>query len=78
MRAHAVARPTQQLSPAPGPLVQLVLALLWPEGLVQQSQAAAREAAAYIQMARPINLLPSCLLVFIGAWVRGPPGRTAA
>jgi len=29
-------------------------------------------------MARPINLLPSCLLVFIGAWVRGPPGRTAA
>ena len=66
----AVAQPTQQLSSSPGPLAQLVLAMLWPEGILRQSHTAAKECAAYLEMARPINLLPSCLLVFIGAWVR--------
>lgn len=66
----AVAQPTQQLSSSPGPVAQLVLAMLWPEGLLRQSHTVAKETAAYLEMARPINLLPSCLLVFIGAWVR--------
>lgn len=29
-----------------------------------------QEAAAYFEMARLINLLPSCILVYLGAWVR--------
>ena len=36
-------------------------------------QVAAQHAEAfgeYLRMARPINLLPSALLVFVGAWVR--------
>lgn len=28
-----------------------------------------QEAAAYVEMARLVNLVPSCLLVFLGAWV---------
>ena len=66
----AAAQQTNELSSAPSWLPQLVVTLLWPEGILEQSERTAKEAAAYVQMARPINLLPSCLLVFIGAWVR--------
>lgn len=29
-----------------------------------------QEAAAYFEMARLVNLVPSCVLVYLGAWVR--------
>ena len=28
-----------------------------------------QEAAAYVEMARLVNLAPSCILVYLGAWV---------
>ena len=28
-----------------------------------------QEAAAYFEMARLVNLVPSCVLVYLGAWV---------
>lgn len=34
-----------------------------------------KELAAYFSMARPINLVPSFLLVFLGAWVSLPSSQ---
>ena len=32
-----------------------------------------QEAAAYVEMARLVNLAPSCILVYLGAWVLASP-----
>ena len=32
-----------------------------------------QEAAAYFEMARLVNLLPSCILTYLGAWVSHIP-----
>ncbi|KAK9810620.1 hypothetical protein WJX73_005068 [Symbiochloris irregularis] len=46
----------------------VLVAVIWPEGLFQALHGRAQELATYAKMARLINLVPSCLLVFIGAW----------
>ncbi|KAK9814843.1 hypothetical protein WJX72_012464 [[Myrmecia] bisecta] len=50
------------------------MAALWPEALVQSRHKKMKEVSAYMEMARPINLVPSFLLVFLGAWAG--TGRT--
>ena len=35
--------------------------------------ALVQEAAAYFEMARLVNLVPSCVLVYLGAWVSHSP-----
>eukprot|EP00884_Botryococcus_braunii_P019568 jgi/Botrbrau1/6295/Bobra.0339s0006.1 len=47
---------------------RMILAALWPEGFLGQAETAVKEFMGYMEMARVINILPSCLLVLVGAW----------
>ncbi|CAK0787933.1 hypothetical protein CVIRNUC_011155 [Coccomyxa viridis] len=49
------------------PALDAALTLLYPGRRLHEHQ----EAAAYVEMARLVNLAPSCILVYLGAWVGG-------
>lgn len=66
---------TQSLS-VDAPLTHLSLAADWPAEIVEHIRRQSKEFTAYWQMARPINLLPSLMLVLVGAWAGS--GRSLA
>ncbi|CAL5225213.1 g7998 [Coccomyxa viridis] len=58
---------SQRLSHHGQPVLDAALTLLYPGRRLHEQQ----EAAAYFEMARMVNLLPSCVLVYLGAWIAG-------
>ncbi|CAL8467253.1 g6789 [Coccomyxa elongata] len=56
---------TSHVQPLADPIVEAALTMLYPERRLLEREA----SAAYVEMARLVNLVPSCLLVFLGAWM---------